>query len=156
MDRIVKEAVLRAPVAKVWHAVSDAAAFGSWFGLELDGPIVAGARLNAKIVPTTVDPDVAKMQEPYRGTPFELVVVAVEPPHRLVWQWHPFAMGVDVSAEPMTTVTFALAEVPEGTRLTITESGFDALTAERRAKAMPANEGGWAHQLRLVEKWLAR
>lgn len=156
MDRIVKQATLRAPIAKVWHAVSDAVAFGSWFGLELDGPIVAGARLNAKIVPTTVDPDVAKLQEPHRGTAFELVVVSVEPPHRLAWQWHPFAMGVDVSKEPMTTVTFELAEVADGTQLTITESGFDKLSAERRAAALPANEGGWTHQLQLVEKWLAR
>ena len=56
----------------------------------------------------------------------------------------------------MTLVTFELEEAPEGTRLTITESGFDALPLERRAKAFTENEGGWVAQLSLIAKYLAR
>ena len=37
-DRIEKAAVLHAPLARVWSAVSDARRFGSWFGVEFDGP----------------------------------------------------------------------------------------------------------------------
>jgi hypothetical protein len=53
-----------------------------------------------------------------------------------------------------TLVAFELEEVPGGTRLTITESGFDALPLERRAKAFAENEGGWEAQLTLIAKYL--
>lgn len=156
-DRIVKTTVLAAPLARVWAAVSDARQFGAWFGVEFDGPFAAGARLTGRIRPTTVDPEVAKLQEPHAGTPFHLVVDRVEPMHTFAFRWHPYAVGdVDVSQEPMTLVTFTLADAAEGgTSLTIVESGFDAIPLERRAAAFTANEGGWTHQLRLVAKYLA-
>ena len=73
------------------------------------------------------------------------------------FRWHPFAIerGVDYSAEPTTLITFALEEVPNGTLLTVTESGFDRIPLERRAKAFAANEGGWTIQMTLIEKYLA-
>lgn len=150
-DRIVKSAVLRAPLARVWAAVSDARQFGQWFGVEFDGPFVAGASLTGRIQPTTVDPDVAALQAPHAGTAFAVEVAAIEPPRRFAFRWHPYAVGgVDVSAEPMTLVTFDLEEAGAHTRVTITESGFDAIPLARRAAAFTANEGGWTHQLRLV------
>jgi hypothetical protein len=54
----------------------------------------------------------------------------------------------------MTTITFDLHELRDGTRLVITESGFEALPESRRAEAHAANEGGWEHQLKLVEKFV--
>ena len=150
-DRIVKSAVLRAPLARVWAAVSDARQFGQWFGVEFDGPFVAGASLTGRIQPTTVDPEVAALQTPHAGTAFAVEVAAIEPPRRFAFRWHPYAVGgVDVSAEPMTLVTFDLEEAGAHTRVTITESGFDAIPLARRAAAFTANEGGWTHQLRLV------
>jgi hypothetical protein len=62
-DRIEKKILLRAPLERVWSAISDAEQFGKWFGVALDGPFVAGERLTGKIAPTTVDADVAKLQE---------------------------------------------------------------------------------------------
>jgi len=71
--------------------------------------------------------------------------------------WHPYAIepGVDYSKEPPTLVEFDLAEVPGGTSLTITESGFDRIPLERRAKAFAANDGGWTKQAELIGKYLA-
>ena len=63
--------------------------------------------------------------------------------------------SVDYSKEPSTLVAFVLEEVQGGTRLTVTESGFDQIPIERRAKAFAANEGGWAAQMQLIEKYLA-
>ena len=73
------------------------------------------------------------------------------------FRWHPFAIdpGVDYSKEPMTLVVFELKQVPGGTMLTITESGFDRIPLERRAKAFAANEQGWEHQTKLIEKYLS-
>jgi hypothetical protein len=55
----------------------------------------------------------------------------------------------------MTLVTFELAEAEGAVRLTITESGFEQLPLDRRAKAKEGNDAGWAHQTRLIEKYLA-
>ena len=78
-DRIEKQILLRAPLESVWRAISDAREFGSWFGMRLDGPFVAGSRLGGEIVPTTVDPDIAASQKPYEGQRFDIMVDRVEP-----------------------------------------------------------------------------
>ncbi len=153
-DAIVKTAVIAAPLARVWAAISDAREFGQWFGAEFDGPFAAGSTLTGRIRPTTVDAEVAALQAPHAGTAFTVVVAVMEPPHRFAFRWHPYAVGdTDVTAEPMTLVTFDLEAAGAGTRLTITESGFDAIPLARRVAAFTANEGGWTHQLRLVASY---
>ncbi|HEY8087194.1 MAG TPA: SRPBCC family protein [Polyangiaceae bacterium] len=156
-DRIEKRVVLKAPVERVWGAISDASQFGSWFGVEFDGPFAAGARMTGRIVPTRVDPEVAKTQEPYAGAKFEVTVDRIEPMRLFSFRWHPFAVepSVDYSKEEPTLVVFELEPVAGGTRLTITESGFDRVPVARRAKAFEMNEGGWAAQLQLVEKYVS-
>ena len=62
---------------------------------------------------------------------------------------------VDYSKEPTTLVAFELEEASGGTMLTVTESGFDRIPLERRAKAFAANEGGWTAQVKMIEKYLA-
>jgi uncharacterized protein YndB with AHSA1/START domain len=157
-DRIEKKAMLRAPRERVWHAISDSKQFGSWFGVAFDGPFVANKRMIGKIAPTTVDPEVAKLQEPHTGMAFEFAVDRIEPQRIFSFRWHPYAVekGVDYSKEPSTLVVFELEEVSGGTMLTVTESGFDQIPIERRAKAFAANDGGWSHQMKLIEKYLAR
>ncbi len=157
-NSITKHIVLRAPLERVWRALSDADEYGQWFGVRFDGPFVAHTPVTGKIVPTVVDPEVAKLQEPHAGTPYAWDVGDIEPMHRISFHWHPFAIekGRDYSAEPKTTIVFTLEEVAEGVRLTVTESGFDAIPLERRADAFRANDGGWAHQMKLIEGWIAR
>ncbi len=156
-DRIEKRVLLRAPRERVWHAISDAKQFGTWFGVEFDGPFAAGALMKGRIVPTKVDPEVAKTQEPYTGAAFDCTIDRIEPMNRFSFRWHPFAIDpkVDYSNEPTTLVVFELEEVAGGTQLTITESGFDKIPLERRAKAFAANDGGWTKQLELIAKYLA-
>src|ERR1700719_2628717 len=95
-DRIEKKILLRAPLSRVWRAISDAAEFGSWFGMKLDGPFTPGASLRGVIVPTTVDAGVAKAQQDYAGMPFEITVEKVEPERLLSFRWHPFAVEREV------------------------------------------------------------
>lgn len=156
-DRIEKKILLRAPRERVWRAITDAAQFGQWFGVEFDGAFAPGARITGKMAPTKVDADVAKMQEPYSGKAFECQVERIEPMSLFSFRWHPFAADdADYSAELMTLVVFELRDVPDGTVLTITESGFDRIPLARRAEAFEGNAEGWAHQTRLIEKYLAR
>jgi uncharacterized protein YndB with AHSA1/START domain len=155
-DRIEKTITLRAPLRRVWKAISNANEFGAWFGVEFDGPFTAGARMLGKVTPTKVDPEVAKMQEAYKGAKFEITIDRVEPERFFSFRWHPFAIDpkFDYSKEEATLVVFELSEVAGGTKLTIIETGFDRIPLERRAKAFAANDGGWAHQSKLVEKYL--
>jgi uncharacterized protein YndB with AHSA1/START domain len=154
-DRIEKSVLLQAPRERVWRAISRSENFGSWFGADFDGPFVTGARITATIVPTSVDPEIARQQQPYAGKPFEFHVVKVKPMERISFRWHPYAGDADVSAEPMTFIEFVLADQDGLTWLTITESGFDQLPPARRAKAYEANEGGWTAQCQLIQKYLS-
>lgn len=155
-DRIEKRILLQAPQERVWNAISDAKQFGSWFGVDFDGRFSEGKELTGRIVPTTVDAEVAKLQEPHRGMPFTFVIERIEPMHLFSFRWHPFAIerGRDYSTEPMTLVEFVLEKAEGGILLTITESGFDRIPLGRRAQAFAANDGGWQHQCLLLRKYL--
>jgi len=157
-DRIVKSIVLNAARERVWRAICDSTQFGSWFGMRFDGPFVAGKRITGRIAPTQVDPDVAKLQESHAGKAFELLVDSIEPMDRFALRWHPYAIdpAADYSREPMTLIEFVLEDSGAGTKLTITESGFDRIPLARRAEARKANEGGWEQQTRLVQKFVER
>ncbi|WP_099040146.1 SRPBCC family protein [Mycobacterium neglectum] len=156
-DRIEKQVVLKAPLDRVWRAISDADEFGRWFGVRFDGPFVAGTSVIGTITPTTVDEDVAKAQQPYAGQADAWQIVAVEPQRRLAFRWHPFGVEDDreYSNEPTTLVEFTLEDTSDGVLLRIVESGFDAIPAERRQSAFDSNSEGWSAQTELVRKYLA-
>lgn len=155
-DRIEKEVTLRAPLGRVWRAISNADEFGRWFGVRFDGPFVAGQSVTGVITPTEVDDEVAAAQEPHAGKASVWHIVAVEPQQRLAFRWHPYAVepGADYDAEPTTLVEFTLTETADGVLLQIVESGFDKIPADRRAAAFEANSGGWEAQTKLVRKYL--
>src|SRR6202011_5999200 len=156
-DRIEKQVVLRAPGDRGWRAISASQEFGRWFGARIDGPFVAGTSVTATITGTTVDEEVAELQRPHAGAKATWQIVAVEPPQRFAYRWHPFAVDADVDydAEPTTLVEFTLSPTPDEVLLTIVESGFDAIPAARRSAAFEGNSGGWAKQVELVRKYLA-
>lgn len=157
-DRIEKQILLRAPLERVWRAISDSREFGSWFGMKFDGPFAPGATLRGVIVPTTVNADVARSQKKYEGTPVEIIIEQMEPQRLFSFRWHPYSVerDIDYSAEPATLVAFALEEVPTGVMLTLTESGFDQIPIGRRAQAFMANDQGWSKQMELIEAYLVQ
>ena len=143
-DRIQKTILLRAPRSKVWRALTDSAQFGQWFGARLDQPFVAGRRTQGAItIPG------------YSHLRFEADVQQIEPERLFSYRWQPGGDPDKDPAEPTTLVVFELEEVPEGTRLTVTETGFDKLPAARRARAYRDNDGGWAGQMENIRKYLA-
>ena len=156
-DRIEKQVLLKAPLERVWRAISDSRRFGAWFGMEVEGSFVAGTRVRAKIRPTQVDAAVAEMQKPYDGVAFDLWIERVEPMRCFAFRWHPGVPESDVPLpdEERTLVVFELEQKPDGVLLTITESGFERIPLARRADAFAGNDGGWTHQLDLVAKYLS-
>jgi uncharacterized protein YndB with AHSA1/START domain len=156
-DKIEKQVILRAPLARVWRALSDAREFGVWFGAEFDAPFRTGTRVTGRIRPTQVDPEVARLQAPHDGTPLEITIERIEPERLFSFRWRPGVESISVDGEELTTlVVFELREVDGGTQLRITESGFDRIPLAQRAKAFTENEGGWQHQSELIAKYLLR
>ena len=158
-DAIVKETVLKAPPSRVWRAITDAAEFGSWFGMRFaNPPFEPGKAMTGVIAPTMVDAEIARMQEPHAGTPVALTIADIVPETLFSFRWHPYGIdkAYDYSAEPMTLITFTLKAAEGGTHLTIVESGFHAIPLFRRAEAFNADSGGWEAQMRLIAAWLAR
>jgi uncharacterized protein YndB with AHSA1/START domain len=157
-DRIEKKILLRAPLARVWNALTDSEEFGRWFGVKFDRPFAPGAAMRGVLVGTTVDAEIAKAQQGYAHIPFDITIDRIEPQRLFSFRWHPFAIerGVDYSAEPTTLIVFTLDEAPGGVMLTVTESGFDRIPLDRRAKAFTANDQGWAIQMTLIERYLAQ
>ena len=145
-NEIRKQVTMNAPVERVWQAVSQADQFGAWFGLDTMGvDFEAGRTINAKIT----EP------EEYKDMPFVMIVEEVTPPRRFSFRWHPYAVDEkDYSSEPTTLVEFVLEPDGDGTRLTITESGFDAIPADRRATAFRSNEEGWGIQAERVREFV--
>lgn len=142
-DRIEKQILLRAPLPRVWRALTDPAEFGAWFGARLQGTFAPRSVIRGQI--TTPG---------YEHVTMEIAIERVEPQSYLSFRWHPYAVdpAVDYSKEPTTLVEFRLEEVADGTRLGVVESGFDRLPEARRAEAFRMNEGGWEGQLGNIER----
>ncbi|MEO8457012.1 MAG: SRPBCC family protein [Chloroflexota bacterium] len=143
-DRIEKEIVLRAPRSRVWKAISDAQQFGEWFQVDMSGVKFEAGK-----------PVQGKMTYPgYEGQPFNMEIDRIEPEDLFSFKWHPYGIdqNYDYSQEPMTLVEFRLQEVDGGTKLTITESGFDKVPLSRRAEAFRMNDGGWQMQIENIRK----
>ena len=157
-DCIEKTILLRAPLKRVWRALSDSTEFGNWFGMRFNAPFAPGGAMTAVIVPTTVNQEVAKMQKPYEGISFEIKIEQMQPERLFSFRWHPGAVepGIDYASEPTTLVVFTLEKALDGVQLTVTESGFDQIPLARRAKAFSANEGGWTLVIKLIEEYLAK
>jgi uncharacterized protein YndB with AHSA1/START domain len=146
-DRIEKQLVLKAPQAKVWRALTNVTDFNAWFRVNLEQPFAAGTTTRGKL-----------MVPGYEHVYLEVAVDKLDAERGyFAYRWHPYAVDpkADYSTEPSTLVEFQLAEVPGGTKLTITESGFDKLPAHRRDEAFRMNSQGWEGQLRNIEKYVA-
>ena len=145
-DRIEQRIELKAPVSRVSRALTDHREFGEWFRVKIDGPFVPGEVSRGNIT-----------YPGYEHLQWEAVVKAMEPERLFSFTWHPYAVDpkMDYSKEPQTLVEFRLEKTAEGTRLTVTESGFDKIPAGRRPEAFRMNEGGWAEQMKNIERYLA-
>lgn len=127
----------------MWRALTSAEEFGSWFGAKLAGPFTAGARVRGPVT-----------HKGYEHLTMDITIERMEPERLFSWRWHPHPIDptVDYAAEPTTLVTFELKDAPEGTLLTVVESGFDGIPLARRASAYRGNEEGWTAQMENVQR----
>ena len=144
-DRIEKRVVLRAPRTRVWHALTNADEFGTWFRVKLEGAFTEGRWIRGRLA----IPD-------YEHLTLEMLVERIDPERYFSYRWHPYAVdpAVDYSAEPTTLDEFHLEDTEGGTALTIVESGFDRIPLARRAEAFRMNENGWAGQIKHLARYV--
>jgi uncharacterized protein YndB with AHSA1/START domain len=144
-DRIEKTIELKAPVSRVWRALTDYREFGTWFRCRLERPFVPGHVCRGRVT-----------YPGYEHLQWEAVVQKMEPERLFSFTWHPYAVdpNVDYSSEPSTLVAFTLEKTATGTLLRIVESGFDKLPDQRRLEAFRMNEGGWAIQMQNIAGYL--
>jgi uncharacterized protein YndB with AHSA1/START domain len=144
-NRIEKRIELKAPVSRVWRALTDYRQFGEWFRVKLDGPFVPGQISRGQIT-----------YPGYEHVKWEAVVQKMESDRLFSFTWHPYSIDpkMDYSAEPSTLVEFKLEATPNGTLLLLTESGFDKIPDNRRLEAFRMNEGGWTEQMKNIKSYV--
>jgi uncharacterized protein YndB with AHSA1/START domain len=143
-DRIEKQIEMRASRSRVWRAISTVEEFGAWFRMNIDGEFVEGATVRGKVTHPGYE----------HACAVEMDIERIEPERYFSYRWHPYALdpAADYSAEPKTLVEFILEEAEGGTAVTIIESGFDGIPLARRAEAFRMNDGGWAGQIKNLER----
>jgi uncharacterized protein YndB with AHSA1/START domain len=144
-DRIEKRIELKAPLARVWRAITDHKEFGEWFRVKLESPFVPGKTTRGRIT-----------YPGYEHLIMEVVVQKMEAERLFSFHWHPYAVDpkVDYSKERPTLVEFKLEKTAGGTLLIVTESGFDSIPAARRDEAFRMNSGGWSEQMKNIEAYV--
>jgi len=163
-DKIEKRVSLRAPISRVWRAITEAKEFGRWFGVNLDGDFVAGNAIMGTFSKLPSEADImehqrrlglpaSKVRMPDKSLVF-CTVERIEAQHYFSFRWVPYGIDaeIDPRTEPTTLVEFRLEEAPGGTVLTIVESGFDRVPAHRRERAFRMNDGGWTIQAENIKK----
>jgi uncharacterized protein YndB with AHSA1/START domain len=150
MNTVIEKRIeLKAPVSRVWRALTDYREFGEWFRVKLEGPFVPGQVSRGRIT-----------YPGYEHLKWEAVVQKMEPERLFSFTWHPYAVDpkIDYSKETPTLVEFRLEASKTsktGTVLLLTESGFDKIPSDRRLEAFRMNDGGWTQQMKNIEKHVA-
>ena len=150
-NRIEKQIELKAPVARVWRALTDYREFGEWFRVELEGPFVVGQVTGGRI-----------LHPGYEHIVWEGLIEKMEPERLFSFTWPQIQChdkerySPDYSHAPRTLVEFRLEPTPKGTMLTLIESGFESVPAAWRADALRGNDGGWTQQMKNIESYVAK
>src|SRR5258708_1728648 len=146
-DRIEKRIELKAPVSRVWRALTNHLEFDQWFRVKMETPFVPGKVARGRIT-----------HPGYEHLTWEVVVQKMEPEKLFSFMWHPYAIDpkVDYSKEPSTLVEFRLEKIADGTLLILTESRFDKIPAGRRPEAFRMNDQGWTQQMKNIESHVAQ
>jgi len=77
-DRIEKRVVLRAPRTRVWRALTNAAEFGTWFRVKLEGAFTEGKSVRGRL-----------SIQGYEDVTLEMLIERIDPERYFSYRWHP-------------------------------------------------------------------
>jgi uncharacterized protein YndB with AHSA1/START domain len=142
-DQITRETRIAAAPKRVWDVITQAEHVGRWFG-------DAGAEIDLR------PGGAMRFVWSQHGTALGRVE-QVDPISLFSYRW---ARPRDTEPAPgnSTLVEFRIHPDGDGTRLVVTESGFDELDlpAAERATAREENTGGWRAEIGELVEYLAR
>lgn len=125
---VTRTLTISAPIERVWNAITEPSKIATWLGMEsvtLDRLAVGG-----------------KFSFAAGEAGGDGVITVVEPPTRLAYYWNP-----ETGYDAQTLVSYVLERVAEGTSISVTESGFEALPADLRDTISQRNGKGWTMSL---------
>lgn len=128
---IERSMVVNAKQQRVWQAITEPERISTWFG---------GKFAFERLVPG----EPMTIFDTYPGE-----IAIVEPQDRFAFYWL-----AEENYTVRTLVTFVLQPEAEGTRITVTEAGFEALPAELAKSRFESNSGGWEIQLKNIDEYL--
>lgn len=146
-DCIEREVILKAPVSRVWRALTNHTEFGEWFRVRIDSPFKAGEEASGPVL----EPGMENIQ-------WRAVIQDIDPEQYFAFTWHPYAIDpkADYSGEVPTLVEFRLQATKEGgTRLDFSECGFNDLPPGRQKEALEQHEKGWTQQMKNISDYIA-
>jgi uncharacterized protein YndB with AHSA1/START domain len=120
-DRVEREIVIRAPVERVYAALTDPSLYPTWGPERVEGTLAPGERPIFDFGPGG-------------GGKVAVYVVAVEPPRYFAYRWmqgetDPEVLLGDPLGRPNTLVEFHVEAFEDGTRVRVVESGVSSLPA---------------------------
>ena len=128
---ITKEQFYKAPIRKVWEAITDEQQISAWF-IKADFKAEVGYEYTFTHEQTMVTGEVTE----------------VEPLHRLVYTW------IVGETTAVTTVQWLLAEEDGGTLVTIIHSGFENYPDDTVSSMFTSSQKGWDVVLNELEDYL--
>jgi uncharacterized protein YndB with AHSA1/START domain len=129
METLTRSIWIAAPRERVWQAVIDPVQIAAWFAPGMDFVF------NEDRISILMD-----------GAYVEVAQVEVnDPPRQLTTRSLP---------DLLLTTTYTLEEENGGTRFTVTEAGFEALSPEERARRLEQDAGGWDMALQNLDAYI--
>ncbi len=129
-DQIVRTVEINKPPGRVWAAITTAEGLSAWFG---------------ETATIDLQPGGAASMTWSGGHRADMRVERIEEPSVFGFTWH--INGLPADDPRRTYVEFVLEPNGDGTRLTVTESGFAQLPDDDHQKAFEGNTGGWTSEL---------
>lgn len=144
IDSIQKIIDLPVDLPRAWRAISTAEDIQNWFSDHAKFESKVGAEIEFE-------------WDDY-GKKYGRVEI-IEPPNRFGFRWlagEPGSKDVPLTDNNSTLVVMELDEIPGGTRLTVTESGFSKLPAEMQKSELVKNTGGWDYEFNDLKNYIER
>ncbi len=137
--KIQRSVVIKADQARVWKALTTPSEIARWFQVFEFEQLQAGQRIHTSWEPN----DSVDFNETYGE------ITVVEPISRFGFSWQ--------SAPPDPTSTFVIFDletIAGGTRVTVTETGWEALPADVRQQRFDDNNGGWEQMVNSLARYV--
>ncbi len=133
-DTIQRVLTFPLPIERVWSAITDPAEVRQWVGDRSENDLRESGEGFLR----------------WEDESFRMRIVVLEPLHRFTYRWatsHESDFSVPFEQVTQTLVEYVPKQVPDGTRLTLTESGFASHPEQERGENYADNVLGWDDEL---------